>query len=321
MTQEPAATRPAAGLATGATDPAIGLAAPLNAAVVARLAHLRLSTEARVTGTRDGGHRSTRHGSSLEFADQRPYVTGDDPRTLDLAASRRHGRLLVRVHEAEDDTSLRVVVDASASMAFGHKLRSAAHIALALAHVAAHGGDRLRVLVATTGQHVTAGPWVRGRNAPLVVAHTLADVATVVPDPDGHPGPAPLLAALARARGEGPRGPIVLVSDMLVVNWTEVVRLLGTGSQDAVLVHLLGREDAEPDLTGDLELVDAETGDTVSIAATDDVMAQHRHAMQAWQAEVAATAARYGVAVVSTHDDDPVDRVVTVGLRGVGLVA
>lgn len=296
------------------------LATALDASILARIASHRLATGRRVTGMRDGGHRSTRHGSSLEFADLRPYVTGDDPRTLDLASSRRHGRLLVRIHEAEDDTSLRVVIDASTSMAFGNKLASAGQLASALSHVTGHGGDRIRVIIATEAHHVTAGPWVRGRNAPIVVGHTLAGIAVATPDPDLQPGPAPLLAALARARDEGPRGPIVLVSDLLVPNWEHVIATLGIGGQDAVLVHLLGRDDLEPDLTGDLELIDAETGQEVAIAATDDVMAMHHLAMAGWQQSVMDQAARHGVAVVATTDDEPVDQVITIGLRRVGLV-
>lgn len=296
------------------------LDSPLPPAAVARLASHRLAPGHRVTGTRDGSHRSTRHGSSLEFADLRPYVAGDDPRTLDLPSSRRHGRLLVRIHEAEDDTSLRVVVDASASMGFGAKLERAGQVAVALAHVTGHGGDRMRVIVATAGDHVAAGPWVRGRNAPLIVAHTLAGIAVDDVDVDAAPGPAPLRAALARAHGEGPRGPVVLVSDLLVPDWRDVVAAIGTGQRDGVLVHLLGRDDLDPDLVGDVELVDAESGLEVPVSASEDVMAMHERAMAQWRDDVVAHAARHGVAVVAATDDDPVTDVVSVGLRRVGLV-
>lgn len=297
------------------------LAAPLPPAVVTRLGPHRLATVSRVTGTREGAHRSTRHGHSLEFADQRPYVAGDDPRSLDLAASRRHGRLLVRIHEAEDDTSLRVVLDASRSMAFGGKLGMAGQVARALGHVAAHGGDRIRVVVATEDGRVTASPWMRGAATGWTIGHTLAAVPTAAPSPDDQPGPAALLDAIRRARGEGPAGPVVLVSDLLVLDWTEVVRALATGRGDAVLVHLLGREDRAPDLDGDVDLVDAETGQVVSIAATDEVLAAHTRALARWQDEVQRHAARHGVAVVAADDRDQVDEIVTVGLRRTGVVA
>lgn len=294
---------------------------PLPPAVVARLRSHRLGTAARVTGSREGAHRSTRHGHSLEFADQRPYVAGDDPRTLDLAASRRHGRLLVRVHEAEDETSLRVVVDASRSMSFGGKVAAATDLARALAHVAAHGGDRLRVVVAGHRGEVRASPWVRGASAEHALGPTLAAVDRSEPDAEDAPGPAALVAAIGRARGEGPTGPVVLVSDLLVADWPAVLHALGTGPGRAVLVHLLGREDLEPDLDGDLDLVDAETGEVLPIAATDRVLADHARALAAWQADVAAEAARRGVAVVAADDRDDVADLVTLELRRVGLVA
>lgn len=305
----------------GSPGPSRGRSAALPSAVVARLRSYRLATSSRVTGRREGGHRSTRHGHSLEFADQRPYVAGDDPRTLDLAASRRHGRLLVRVHEAEDETSLRVVVDASRSMAFGGKLDVATDLARALAHVAAHGGDRMRVVAAGHGGAVTASPWVRGASAEHALGPTLDAVDQAVPDAEVAPGPAALLAAIGRARGEGPTGPVVLVSDLLVADWSAVLHAIGTGPGRAVLVHLLGREDREPELDGDLDLVDAETGEVVSIAATDRVLADHARALAAWQADVAAEAVRRGIAVVAADDRDDVADLVSVGLHRAGLVA
>src|SRR5688572_9637283 len=79
---------------------------------------------------------------------------------------------------------------------------------------------------------------------------------------DDPPGRAHLVAALRQAHGEGPRGPVVLVSDLLFPGWEGVLQALAAGRGDAVLVHVLGREDLDPAVRGDQRLVDAETGDT-----------------------------------------------------------
>ena len=112
-----------------------------------KLAPLRLRARSVADGVYAGAHRSLRRGSGVEFGGHRAYVPGDDLRWLDRHALMRHDRLLVREFETETDRALRLVVDASASMAFrspeapGAKLGYAALVAAALGRVAAASGD------------------------------------------------------------------------------------------------------------------------------------------------------------------------------------
>lgn len=290
----------------------------LAPALVARLAGRRLATPARITGTRDGTHRSTRRGTSIEFADRRPYLHGDDPRRVDLAASRRSGRLLVRLDEAVDDLALQVVVDVSMSMVVGGKLEAARTLSLALAHIAGAGGDRVQVMAA--GPHdIAATPLTRGLTAMLATAHLWRTVDRH-PDERTHPGPARLRAAIHRVRAAGRAGVVVLVSDLLVEDWRDVVATLAAGGHPAVVIHLLGREDVELDAQGDLELVDAETGDVVEVALTPDVLDAHAAAVAQFRADVVAHAARHGVPVIAPWPGtDPATTVLT-DMRAIGLV-
>lgn len=298
--------------------------------VLARLARLRLATRRRVQGRYAGGHTSRRFGSSLDFADHREYVAGDDPRRLDLSAYQRLGRLLVRLYEAEDEAAVRIVVDLSASMGFGRKTAAAREIAAALTALAANGQDRVRVLVATASG-VEAGPWYRGPSAlPAVESRLLAAV------PDGAasvgaratagtggtaPAGADLPAVLARAHGEGPVGPVVLISDLLFDGWERTLLALASGRGDALLVHLLGRDDLEPSLRGDLRLADAETGAEVEVGIAEQALADHADARDRWLGEVAAVCGRRGIAYALLTDDVPVEELVTGVLRRLGVVA
>ena len=163
--------------------------AVLDAATVARLGRLRLAGRRRVEGRFAGAHLSRRHGSSLDFADYREYVPGDDLRRIDLNAYARLGKRLVKLYDAEDEAALRVVVDLSGSMGFGAKLATAQRVAAGFAVVATGGGDRLRVLLA--GREVDAGPGDRGGAAlPAIDARLTGAVAG---------GEADLPAALRRA--------------------------------------------------------------------------------------------------------------------------
>lgn len=313
--------------------------------LLARLAGFRLANRHRVQGRYAGSHRSRRLGQSLDFADEREYVPGDDPRSIDLNASRRLGRLLVKLYEAEDEAAVRLVLDLSASMGFGRKTAAARQVTAAFAALAAGGQDRVRVLLVGGrpvpptanessggssptegharrggGDAVDAGPWFRGPSTLPAVEHRL--LSTAPPDGSGEPaGRAHLVAALRQAHGEGPRGPVVLISDLLFPGWQGVVRALASGRGDAVLVHVLGREDLEPTMRGDLRLVDAETGEVTEVGITDDALDDYRATRDAWLEEVETTVASHGIGYARAVDDTDIGDLLLTDLRGLGVLA
>ena len=279
--------------------------------VVARLGRLRLTGRRRVEGRYAGAHLSRRHGSSLDFADYREYVAGDDPRRIDVHAHARLGKRLVKLFEAEDEAALRVVVDTSASMRFGGKSALALQVATGLAVVATGGGDRVRVLLA--GERGEPGPWYRGGAAVPALGARLAAVEAA--------GRADLPAGLRRAIGEGPRGPVVLISDLMDEGWEDAVEALALGRGDTCLIHVLGRSELEPDIDGDVRLVDVETGAEVEVGAGADTMRDYRRTVEAWLTQIAQACAARGVAYVRVIDDEPVEDVFLTRLPRAGLVA
>ena len=115
----------------------------------AALGRLRLQARRIAEGTWVGLHPSLRRGAGLEFAGHRSYVPGDDLRWLDQRALLRHERLLIKQFETETERTLRLVVDATASMGFRSeasplkKLDMAALLAAALTRIAVRSGDRI----------------------------------------------------------------------------------------------------------------------------------------------------------------------------------
>lgn len=293
--------------------------------LLARLGRLRLSNRQRVQGRHAGAHRSRRHGSSLDFADHREYVAGDDPRSIDLPAFQRLGKLLIKLYEAEDEASLRVVVDRSASMGFGRKRRAADQVTAAFAALASASQDRVRVLLVGARRDgevrtVDAGPWYRGPST--LPAVTLRLRAAAPPEGDEEAtGRAHLAAALRQAHGEGPGGPVLLVTDLLYDGWQGTIRALAGGRGDAVLLHLLGREDLEPTLDGDLRLVDAETHQSVEIAIDEKSLIAFRTRRDAWLDDVAALCGQQGVAYARVMDDTDITTLLLTDLRALGVVA
>ena len=283
----------------------------LDAATLGRLRRLRLQQRHRVEGRYAGTHKARGHGASLDFADYREYVAGDDPRRVDVHAYARLGRRLVKLYEAEDEAALRVVVDLSASMRFGRKAEATRQAAAALSIVAAVGGDRARLVLA--GDEVDPGPWFRGPAAVPWLQQRLASAQAS--------GQADLEAAVVRAVREGPTGPVALVSDLLDERWEAVLRTLSTNRGDAVLVHLVGREDLEPTLDGDLRIVDAERGDEIEIGMAGAVPADYVAARDAWLRGIADACRRGGIVNVQVVDDEAVPVVLTQRLLSAGVLA
>src|SRR6266480_1601306 len=117
----------------------------LDGAFARRLERLQLVSRKRLVAQGQGDRRSRRKGSSLEFADYRHYVEGDDPARVDWNIFSRTDTLFVRLYEEEEVLNLHLLVDASRSMDWGEpsKLRYARRLASALGYVARNAANRL----------------------------------------------------------------------------------------------------------------------------------------------------------------------------------
>jgi len=109
----------------------------LSPDVVARLRGLELRARAIVAGVRAGRHRSAYRGYSVEFAEHRAYVPGDDLRHIDWRLFGRQDRLHIKQYEEESNLAAHLLVDASASMAYGRDGRTKLDYACELAAVLA----------------------------------------------------------------------------------------------------------------------------------------------------------------------------------------
>src|SRR5690348_15039088 len=113
-----------------------------------------------------GERRSSRKGQSVEFADFRSYVHGDDLRFIDWNTYARLDRLFLKLYLEEEDLHFYALIDASASMNFGEptKLLYAKQLAAALGFIGLKRADRVRI--ETLGQPVRKpGPVLRGRHS------------------------------------------------------------------------------------------------------------------------------------------------------------
>ncbi|HKY47875.1 MAG TPA: DUF58 domain-containing protein [Acidimicrobiia bacterium] len=261
----------------------------LEAELRGRLERLSLRSRRRVTAQWSGRHSSRHKGESLDFADYREYVPGDDFRRIDHNLWARLGVLLVRQFEAEEELPLKVVVDTSASMGFYRKLETARVLAAMMAYLGLAGGDRVQLIgvpgptekpirLGPAGRHLSRWPHLETWLESLTAEGTM-----------------PLAPALRRLAGEGPnRGSIILLSDLMTPDWRSAIDGLGIGAGGVVL-HVLGQEEIDPQIAGDLRLADAETGSEIPVSTSEETLRRYRTALEGFAQEAAGRARRAGL--------------------------
>lgn len=279
-------------------------------AFLRQLERLLLLVRAPVRGGLKGGRRSVKRGQSVEFADYRDYTLGDDLRQLDWNVYARLERLFVKLFIEEEDLTVTLLVDASASMAGGHpdKLRFAKRAAAALGYIGLASEDKVAVS-ALGGRAARRQVVLRGSGRVFRLLTSLSDIGVAE-------GPTDLVVAARHAAAQlRGRGLIVLLSDLLDPGAQTVIRDLAATGSELVILHILGRDEVDPPIEGDLRLVDAESGErvdvTLDLATVDAYLAR----LAAWQADLAALAARRAAAYVPLTTDVPLTDVIFAELR------
>jgi uncharacterized protein (DUF58 family) len=275
-----------------------------------QLERLQLLMRRPVRGGLKGGRRSVKRGQSVEFADFRDYSLGDDLRQLDWNVLARLERLFVKLYVEEEDVTITFLLDASASMASGRpdKLTFAKRAAAALGYIGLASEDRVTV-AALAGRAARRQVALRGSGRILRLLAALSGISA-------GEGPTDLLAAARHAAAQlTGRGVIVLLSDLLDPDADRIVRDLAATGSELIVLHLLSPQELEPELEGDLRLVDAETGDGVDVTIDLGTLDAYRARLGAWQDGFAETAAKRRATYVPLSTDVPLAELVFAELR------
>ncbi|MBI3454627.1 MAG: DUF58 domain-containing protein [Candidatus Rokubacteria bacterium] len=239
-------------------------------AFLLQLERLTFISKRSHVGQVKGERKSPRRGSSVEFADYRPYEIGDDLRYVDWNAFARLNRLYLKVFVDEEDLCVHLILDGSASMDFGGaasptKFQYGVRLAAALAFI---GFTNLeRVGVAVFRDRVSEG-WLptRGRNQFLPLAEFLASLVPAGPTRFNES----LQQYALRAKDSGVA---IVISDFLDPDGCESgLRALMERRFDVHVIHVLSREELHPSFGGDLELVDAETGEVREVSVDAETL-------------------------------------------------
>jgi uncharacterized protein (DUF58 family) len=307
-----------------------------------------------------GERRSTKRGTSVEFADYRDYTRGDDLRRVDWNVTARLQRPYVKLFEEEEDLAVHVLLDGSGSMEWPeerggqgdketrgrgdegtrgwgdegtrgrgerdgdeNKWVYARRVAAALGYVALTSGDRLTVSILQLPISNLQSP-TSDLQSPFGPVRGRGHTLRLFQWLEGLEarGATNLNGSLcAYAAASGRSGLAVLISDLLSpAGYVEGLSALAARGHEVAVVHVLAPDEVDPALAGDLRLLDVETGAVQEVTVDGGMRALYRSRLAAWRDEIGAACRARDVRYVPVKTDMPFDRVVLYELRRVGLL-
>jgi uncharacterized protein (DUF58 family) len=286
----------------------------LTPEMMAKLDRLELVSRKIFRGRMKGERRSKRKGQSVEFADFRNYVSGDDLRFIDWNLYARLDRFYLKIFLEEEDLHFHAIIDDSLSMDYGtpSKLLAAKQLAAGLAYIGLCRGDRVRVsrFSGLDGD----SPIMRGRASTHRLLQYVSSVqATQVP---------PMTDVIKRfCIRNTSKGIVVLITDLMdKTGYESAMRLLVARELDIYVIHLLSPEELHPDIKGDLKLVDCEDGDQREVTVSQQLLRRYQQTLGAFVEQAKSFCNRRSITYVPAQSDQAADLLIAQYLRQRGLI-
>lgn len=276
-----------------------------DAAFLDRLRTLFFKLRKRRQMQRRGVQQTPSTGFTREFKDHRQYSAGDDYRGIDWRLYARLDRLFIRLFEEIQEFHVHVLVDTSLSMAdpFPAKRVAALRLAAALSYLAMVNGHRVSVFTLADSIRRELPP-LKGQGH----VHELLDRLAALPFAQ----PSNLEASLRQFRPASDRkGIVFVVSDLFgksPQSACEAIDSLGRFPSECHVLHVLEPAEIEPDLAGELQLFDVETGETRRMWLTQRDMERYRESVEKWMEDLRQACVRQRVDYVSWRTDTPFEQ-------------
>ena len=287
----------------------------LDPAFMGKLDQLALISRKVFAGKMRGERLTKRRGESVEFADYRSYVAGDDLRFLDWNVYARLNQLFLKLFLQEEDLHVSILLDGSKSMDFGrpNKWLYARRIAAAIAYIGLINFDRVSLYVYANGlrSELTG---VRGRRLMFKVIELLQDAEC-----NGQSN----LETVGKqfAIGHPQPGIVLLLSDFYEKTGYEGgLRYLLSRNYDLYAVQLLSPEEIDPTIAGDLRLTDVEDDDVAEVTASRALINRYKQNLRAYCGQLKEYCTRRGISYLFTSTEVPFDQIVLSYFRQRGLL-
>ncbi len=235
----------------------------LDPAVLAKVGFSPLLAKVVVEGFLNGLHQSPYHGFSVEFAEHREYVAGDDLKHLDWALYARTDHFYIKRFEEETNLRCTILLDRSASMGYGTgsltKWDYACFLSSCLAYLMTRQHDAVGLALFGAGPGLFVPPRCRSSH----LRQIMATMAKQPPD-----GPTDIAASLrSLVRKLKRRGLVVVVSDLIddPAQTLKALRLLAGRKHDVVVFHVQDATELDFSFDGPALFRDLETGEELEI--------------------------------------------------------
>ncbi len=286
----------------------------LDADFMSKLDQLNLVSRKIFTGRMKGERRSKKKGFSVEFADYRDYVAGDDLRFIDWNIYARLDKLFLKLFYEEEDLHIYVLVDGSESMSFGSpaKFDYARKVAAALGYIGISNTDRVSVQ-ALSADGFQVFPLARGKR----MVWKMFDFISGLKCAGG--------TALAHScrqfslRNRG-KGVLVIISDFFDKNgYEDGLKQFLVGSMDVFVLHLLAAEEVDPVMVGDLRLIDVEDADVAEVSVTAGLLKSYKQNLAVFCERLREYCTSHGFSYLFASTAVPFDQLVLNYLRRAGM--
>lgn len=287
----------------------------LSPEFMSKLDRLEIISRKIFSGRMKGERRSKRKGESVEFADYRNYVVGDDLRFLDWNIFARLDSLLLKLFLEEEDLNVAILFDVSGSMDWGdpHKGLYVKRVAAALAYIGLVNYDRVSLYPYSSALH-TEMVGVRGRRFSGQVMKFLDDLPL-----EGISNFAEVGKRFA-LRHKG-KGIVVVLSDFMdKTGFEDGLRYLLSRDCDLYVIQTLSPEEIDPPLTGDLKLIDVEDEDAAEVTISKPLLDKYKQMLTAYCTDLKDYCTRRGITYLFTSTKVGFDNLVLAYLRQRGLI-
>ncbi len=282
-----------------------------------KLEYLSLISRRVFRGSLMAQRRTMQLGSGIEFADHREYTPGDDFRYLDWNLYARHDELLLKRFQEEEDLHVYFLLDCSRSMAFGEspKFDFARQVAAALAYIALADLDRISV-TAFADDIIADFPLTRGKGRILSLLKFLEGLAPVGQDTNLE------RVATGFIHRDQRRGLAIVVSDLYDPNgFARGLDLLRHRRYETRVIQIHDKYEREPpDMLGDVEMWDVESGLARKVTVTEKNLRQYRQLFDDYQDEVEGYCNRHSLGCTQTSTETAFDQLILRMMRQTGAV-
>jgi uncharacterized protein (DUF58 family) len=290
----------------------------IGSELMAKLDQVDVMSRKIFAGKLQGERRSKKRGTSVEFADYRHYVHGDDLRFIDWNIYARLDKLFLKMFLEEEDLSLIIALDTSASMHWGNpsKFIFNQRLAMALGYIGLANHNRVTLYAFDSGE-VRPLPNLRGLRRTREMGEWILHL-----EPGGTSSFNDAMRSIALSR-QG-KGVMVILSDfMLKEGYEKGLRYLAGGGFDTFCIQVLSPEEVDPGkhgLAGDLRLTDVEDEDTAEITVSAALLKRYKQNLDTFCGKLRDFCVRRGIMHLTIDTATNLDTLLLDYLRTRGLL-